>query len=71
MRRHSVIWRLRDTTTPALQAEMLQGLAYLRMEYPMVRWGDYGEDLFGGMGQNLKHRSRTSTGSVKTAPHHG
>ncbi len=48
MLRHSVIWRLRDTTTPALQAEMLQGLAYLRMECPMVRWGDYGEDLFGG-----------------------
>jgi hypothetical protein len=48
MLRHSVIWRLRDTTTPALQAEMLQGLAYLRMECPMVRSGDYGEDLFGG-----------------------
>jgi hypothetical protein len=48
MLRHSVIWRLRDTTTPALQAEMLQGLAYLRLECPMVRSGDYGEDLFGG-----------------------
>jgi hypothetical protein len=48
MLRHSVIWRLRDTTTPALQTEMLQGLAYLRMECPMVRSGDYGEDLFGG-----------------------
>jgi hypothetical protein len=48
MLRHSVIWRLRDTTTPALQAEMLQGLAYLRTECPMVRSGDYGEDLFGG-----------------------
>jgi hypothetical protein len=46
--RHSVIWRLRDTATPALQAEMLQGLAYLCMECPMVRSGDYGEDLFGG-----------------------
>jgi hypothetical protein len=48
MLRHSVIWRLRDTTTPALQAEMLEGLAYLRMECPTVRSGDYGEDLFGG-----------------------
>jgi hypothetical protein len=48
MLRHSVIWRLRDTTTPALQAEMLQGLAHLRMECPMVGSGDYGEDLFGG-----------------------
>lgn len=48
MLRHSVIWRLRDTTTPAMQAEMLQGLAYLRMECPMVRTGDYGDDLFGG-----------------------
>jgi hypothetical protein len=48
MLRHSVIWRLRDTTTPELQAEMLRGLAYLRLECPMVRSGDYGEDLFGG-----------------------
>ncbi|HEV2440671.1 MAG TPA: hypothetical protein VGX97_11480 [bacterium] len=48
MLRHSVIWRLRDTTTPALQTEMLEGLAYLRMECPMVRSGDYGDDLFGG-----------------------
>jgi hypothetical protein len=48
MLRHSVIWRLRDTTTPAMQVEMLEGLAYLRMECPMVRTGDYGDDLFGG-----------------------
>ncbi|MHB8731268.1 MAG: antibiotic biosynthesis monooxygenase family protein [bacterium] len=48
MLRHSVIWRLRDTTTPALQTEMLEGLAYLRMECPMVLSGDYGDDLFGG-----------------------
>jgi hypothetical protein len=48
MLRHSVIWRLRDTATPALQTEMLEGLAYLRMECPMVRSGDYGDDLFGG-----------------------
>jgi hypothetical protein len=48
MLRHSVLWVLRDTTTPALQAEMLAGLAYLRMECLMVRAGDYGADLFGG-----------------------
>jgi hypothetical protein len=48
MLRHSVMWLLRDTTTPELQAEMLAGLAYLRMECLMVRAGDYGEDLFGG-----------------------
>lgn len=48
MLRHSVIWLLRDTTTPALRTEMLAGLAYLRMECLMVRSGDYGDDLFGG-----------------------
>jgi hypothetical protein len=48
MLRHSVLWVLRDTTTPALEAEMLAGLAYLRMECLMVRGGDYGADLFGG-----------------------
>jgi hypothetical protein len=48
MLRHSVIWRLRDTTTPELRVEMLKGLAYLRMECLMVRSGDYGDDLFGG-----------------------
>jgi hypothetical protein len=46
--RHSVIWLLRDTTTPELRVEMLKGLAYLRMECPMVRSGDYGDDIFGG-----------------------
>jgi len=48
MLRHSVMWVLRDTTTLELQAEMLAGLAYLRMECLMVRAGDYGADLFGG-----------------------
>ena len=48
MLRHSVIWLLRDTTTPELRIEMLKGLAYLRMECPMVRSGDYGADIFGG-----------------------
>jgi hypothetical protein len=48
MLRHSVIWLLRDTTTPELRIEMLQGLAYLRMECLMVRSGDYGADIFGG-----------------------
>jgi hypothetical protein len=48
MLRHSVMWVLRDTTTPELQTEMLAGLAYLRMECLMVRAGDYGADLFGG-----------------------
>lgn len=48
MLRHSVIWLLRDTTTPELRVEMLKGLAYLRMECLMVRAGDYGDDIFGG-----------------------
>ena len=48
MLRHSVIWLLRDSTTPELRVEMLKGLAYLRMECPMVRSGDYGADIFGG-----------------------
>lgn len=48
MLRHSVLWRLRDTTTPAQAHAMLQGLAFLRMECPMVQAGDYGDDLFGG-----------------------
>lgn len=43
-----MIWLLRDTTTPELRIEMLKGLAYLRMECPMVRSGDYGADIFGG-----------------------
>jgi len=46
--RHSVIWLLRDTTTPEMRVEMLKGLAYLRMECLMVRSGDYGADIFGG-----------------------
>ena len=46
--RHSVLWILRDTTTPAQQVEMLKGLAYLCMECRDVRAGDYGSDLFGG-----------------------
>jgi hypothetical protein len=45
--RHSVLWRLRDTTTPELRREMLAGLAFLGTECPTVRHGDYGEDLFG------------------------
>ena len=48
MLRHSVLWILRDSTTPAQQREMLQGLAYLRTECPSVERGDYGQDLFGG-----------------------
>jgi hypothetical protein len=46
--RHSVLWRLRDTTTRELRREMLAGLAFLGTECPMVRHGDYGEDIFGG-----------------------
>jgi hypothetical protein len=45
--RHSVLWTLRDTTTPELRVEMLRGLAYLGTECPSVRHGDYGDDLFG------------------------
>ena len=48
MLRHSVLWTLRDTATPQLRREMLAGLAFLGTECPMVRHGDYGEDLFGG-----------------------
>jgi hypothetical protein len=46
--RHSVLWRLRDTTSPELRLQMLEGLAFLGTECPMVRHGDYGEDIFGG-----------------------
>ncbi len=48
MLRHSVLWLLRDTTGPEQRTRMLQGLAFLRMECPTVRAGDYGDDLFGG-----------------------
>jgi hypothetical protein len=48
MLRHSVIWLLRDTTTPELRAEMLKGLGYLTVECSMVQYGDYGPDIFGG-----------------------
>src|SRR6266516_2978822 len=51
--RHSVLWMLRDTTTPEQKVEMLKGLAYLCMECRDVRAGDYGSDLFGG-GQPLR-----------------
>jgi hypothetical protein len=44
--RHSVLWTLRDTTTPELRLEMLKGLAFLGSECPMVRHGDYGDDIF-------------------------
>src|SRR5207244_11527644 len=43
--RHSVLWTLRDTTTPEQQVEMLKGLSYLCMECRDVRAGDYGSDL--------------------------
>jgi hypothetical protein len=46
--RHSVLWLLRDTTTPEQQLNMLKGLAYVRMECAGVVAGDYGADLFGG-----------------------
>src|SRR5579872_1261883 len=46
--RHSVLWMLRETTSPELRLEMLEGLAFLGTECPMVRHGDYGEDIFGG-----------------------
>jgi hypothetical protein len=52
MLRHSVIWLLRDTTTSELRTRMLQGLAYLTVECPMVRYGDYGDDIFGGSSRN-------------------
>lgn len=46
--RHSVLWTLRDTTTPEQQQDMLRGLAFLCLECMDVRAGDYGSDLFGG-----------------------
>ena len=48
MLRHSVLWTLRDTTTPELRLEMLKGLAFLGTECRSVSHGDFGEDLFGG-----------------------
>src|SRR5207249_11201711 len=51
--RHSVLWTLRDTTTPEQTVEMLKGLAYVCLECRDVRAGDYGSDLFGG-GQPLR-----------------
>ena len=38
----------RDTITEDQKLAMLRGLAYLRMECPDVRAGDYGPDLLGG-----------------------
>ncbi|HWE81310.1 MAG TPA: Dabb family protein [Gaiellaceae bacterium] len=58
MLRHSVLWTLRDTTTAARRVEMLEGLAFLGTECPMVRHGDYGEDLFGGS-RDLRTPPRT------------
>lgn len=46
--RHSVLWTLRDTTTPEQRVEMLKGLSFLCLECKDVRAGDYGSDLFGG-----------------------
>jgi hypothetical protein len=46
--RHSVHWILRDPLHAESKLEMLQRLAYLGTEPPMVRSGDYGADLFGG-----------------------
>jgi hypothetical protein len=56
--RHSVLWTLRETTTSELRREMLKGLAYLGTECPMVRHGDYGEDIFGGS-RDLRAEPRT------------
>ncbi len=58
MLRHSVLWTLRDTTGPDLRLEMLKGLAFLGTECPMVRHGDYGEDIFGGS-RDLREVPRT------------
>jgi hypothetical protein len=58
MLRHSVLWTLRDTTTPELRLEMLKGLAFLGTECPMVRHGDYGEDILGGS-RDLREAPRT------------
>jgi hypothetical protein len=55
------MWLLRDTTTPELEADMLAGLAYLRMECLMVRAGDYGADLFGGSRRHDKAPPRQRT----------
>jgi hypothetical protein len=48
MLRHSVLWILRDPLDAESRLAMLQRLAHLGTEPPMVRSGDYGADLFGG-----------------------
>jgi hypothetical protein len=57
MLRHSVLWTLRDTTTPELRLEMLKGLAFLGTECRSVGYGDFGEDLFGGAGTSSEARA--------------
>jgi hypothetical protein len=58
MLRHSVLWTLRDESRPELRLEMLKGLAFLGTECPMVRHGDYGDDIFGGS-RDLRVEPRT------------
>lgn len=48
MLRHTVLFIHRDTITEDQKLAMLRGLAFLRMECPGVRAGDYGSDLLGG-----------------------
>jgi hypothetical protein len=43
--RHTALFRLRESTTPAQRDAMLRGLASLLEECPTVRGGDYGESL--------------------------
>jgi hypothetical protein len=48
MLRHTALFLHRDTISDDQKLAMLRGLAFLRMECPEVRAGDYGQDLFGG-----------------------
>lgn len=53
MLRHTALFLHRDTMTDDQRLAMVRGLAFLRMEGPGVRAGDYGQDLFGGSGPLL------------------
>ena len=48
MLRRSVLYLYRDDTGEPERARLLRGLAFLGMEIPSVRAGDYGNDIRGG-----------------------
>lgn len=48
MLRRSVHYLFRDDATPAERRRLLRALAYVGLECPSVRSGDYGDDIAGG-----------------------